>query len=198
MSYPHLSILIPAAGASQRLGQAKQLVRHGTGTLIQNIVNTANAINPLEVIVVTGANARAVTEDIKHLPVKCVHNPDWSAGMGGSIATGAKAINPRSRAVMILLCDLWRLQPPDLQLLTATWQLTPDRIVCARAAGQNMPPVIFPGSFLDQLRMLEGQKGARSLLREYAALLTPVKLENAQFDLDTQSQLKQIDSDNLS
>ena len=71
MNRLQLSILIPAAGASQRLGQAKQLVRHGTGTLIQNIVNTAIAINPLEVIVVTGANARAVTENIKHLPAKC-------------------------------------------------------------------------------------------------------------------------------
>ena len=59
MSYPELSILIPAAGASQRLGQAKQLVRYKTGTLIQNTVDTANSIAPREIIVVTGANARA-------------------------------------------------------------------------------------------------------------------------------------------
>ena len=50
MSNPQLSILIPAAGASKRLGQSKQLVQYKSTSLIQNAVNIASSIGPGEVI----------------------------------------------------------------------------------------------------------------------------------------------------
>lgn len=198
MNYPELSILIPAAGASQRLGQAKQLVRHKTGTLIQNTVDIANSITPREIIVVTGANAEAVKEAVQHPPVRWVHNSNWSAGMGGSIAAGAEMISPGSSAVMILLCDQWRLEKSDLRLMAETWLLNPERIFCAQADGQNMPPVIFPRSYFDRLSALKGESGARNLLKEHPDMLMPVGIDNAKFDLDTPSQLKQINNDDLS
>ncbi len=197
MSYPELSVLIPAAGASQRLGEAKQLVRYKSGTLIQRIIDTAHAIDPREIIVVTGANARAVKDQVPASPVKWVHNPKWSNGMGGSIAAGAEMINPASSAVMILLCDQWRLVASDLRLMADTWQRKPDRIICARADGLNMPPVIFPGSFFSRLCALEGERGARDLLKEHPGLLLTVNIENASFDLDTQSQLNQLNNTDL-
>lgn len=197
MSYPGLSILIPAAGASRRLGQAKQLVRHKAGTLIQNIVDSVNSIAPREIIVVTGAHAEAVKKAVQGPPVRWVHNANWSAGLGGSIATGAEIISPGSLAVMILLCDQWRLESADLRLLAETWLLNPERIACAQAGGQNMPPAIFPRRYFGQLGALTGDSGARNLLKAQAEMLVPVSLENARFDLDTQSQLKQKNSADL-
>ena len=197
MSYPELSILIPAAGASQRLGEPKQLVRHKSETLIQKIIDTAHSIEPREVIVVTGANAKAVKDQLHESPVKWVHNSNWSSGMGGSIAVGAGVLNPVSSAVMILLCDQWRLEELDLRLMADAWQRQPDRIICARANDVNMPPVIFPGSFFERLRTLEGERGARHLLKDFPEQLLPVSLENAHFDLDTQSQLNQLNNTDL-
>jgi molybdenum cofactor cytidylyltransferase len=197
MSYPELSILIPAAGASQRLGKAKQLVRYKSGTLIQRIVDTAYSIEPREVIVVTGANATAVKDQVQASAVRWVHNPDWSKGMGGSIAAGAEMIDPASSAVMVLLCDQWRLEPLDLRMMTDTWQRKSDRIVCARADGLNMPPVIFPASFFGRLSALESESGARNLLKQHPDLLVPVNIKNAGFDLDTQSQLNQLNNADL-
>jgi CTP:molybdopterin cytidylyltransferase MocA len=69
MSHPELSILIPAAGASERLGQAKQLVEYRGRSLIQNAVTSAVSINPFEVIVVTGAKATAVKNPEQTPPV---------------------------------------------------------------------------------------------------------------------------------
>jgi len=197
MSHPQLCILIPAAGASERLGQAKQLVYYKTGTLIQNAVNTAHSIAPREIIVVTGANAKAVQNAVQHKGVRWVHNPHWSTGMGSSIALGARSISPESIGVLILLCDQWRLQTSDLRLLAEKWLTQPERIVCAQVAGQNMPPVIFPASCFDRLRTLEGASGARSLLKDHPEILTPVRLENAIFDLDTPSQLNQLTNSDL-
>jgi molybdenum cofactor cytidylyltransferase len=189
MSHPQLSILIPAAGESRRLGQSKQLVKFRKGTLILNAVNAAQSIAPLEVIVITGANAKAVKDAVGQTRVRWVHNTNWSAGMGSSIASGAAMISPEAAGVMIFLCDQWRLQTADLCSIAETWQANPERIVCAKAGGQNMPPVIFPASCFSRLRALDGDDGARDILKDQPEMLTPVALPNAVFDLDTQSQL---------
>jgi molybdenum cofactor cytidylyltransferase len=98
---------------------------------------------------------------------------------------------------MILLCDQWRLEASDLRLMAETWHSNPDRIICAQANRQNMPPVIFPTDFLGQLQTLEGENGARDILRSNPELLFPVPLKNALFDLDTAAGLSQLKSYNL-
>jgi len=195
MSHPELSILIPAAGASERLGQAKQLVKHKGISLLQNAVNTSFSLDPREIIVVTGANAEAVKNAVPHPPVSWIHNPNWANGMGGSIAMGATAISPESTGLMILLCDQWKIQISDLQLLAETWQSDPERIVCASAESINMPPVIFPASYFNQLTELKGSQGARSLLVKHPESLAAVPIKNAAIDLDTQSHLDELKKD---
>ena len=187
-----LSVLIPAAGASTRLGQAKQLVLHQGKTLIQNAVNIAQSLAPLEIIVVTGANAELIEAETRQLPVRRLYNPQWSAGMGGSIALGTAAINPKSIGLMILLCDQWKLQTQDLQKLLVAWHSKPDSIICARAEGINMPPVIFPSICFAELRALKGEQGARSVLQTYESLLCPITMKNANFDLDTNKHLSSM------
>lgn len=187
-----LSVLIPAAGASTRLGQAKQLVLHQGKTLIQNAVNIAQSLAPLEIIVVTGANAELIETETRQLPVRRLYNPQWSAGMGGSIALGTAAINPKSIGLMILLCDQWKLQTQDLQKLLVAWHSKPDSIICARAEGINMPPVIFPSICFAELRALKGEQGARSVLQTYESLLCPITMKNANFDLDTNKHLSSM------
>ena len=187
-----LSVLIPAAGASKRLGQAKQLVKYNGISLIQNAMNIAGSITPLEIIVVTGANAKAVRDAVEQPPAHWIHNPQWSGGMGGSIAVGASAINPESTGLLILLCDQYRVDAHDLQELVRIWQSDPGRIVAAESEGCMMPPVIFPARCFKQLKCLEGNHGARSLFSAYPELLTPVAMKNAAFDLDTQTHLKTL------
>ena len=192
MSHPKLSVLIPAAGTSERLGQAKQLVSYRGKPLLQNTVNTASSIGPGEILVVTGANASKVRESVSHPLVRWIHNADWPGGMGGSIATGAAAIVPDSDGLMVLLCDQWRIEEQDLRNLAETWQSNPDQIVCAHVEGVNMPPVIFPSACLDQLRELDGSQGARSLIKANTDILTMVEIKNAVFDLDTKTQLDKL------
>ena len=192
MKHPSLSILIPAAGASERLGQAKQLVEYEGRPLLQNAVDNADSLSPLEIIVVTGAHATAVKEALQDAPVRWVDNPQWSAGMGGSIAAGTTAVNPEATGLMILLCDQWRIREQDFQKLAHTWQSDPSRIVVAEAEGHYMPPVIFPSVCFEQLQTLQGHKGARSLFKAFPERLTGVPIQNAAFDLDTQNQLDDL------
>lgn len=194
MTSTSLSVVIPAAGSSQRLGQPKQLVTYKGQALIQNAVNLAFSVDPVEIIVVTGANAGAVKAVVQHPPVRWIHNPHWSTGMGGSIALGTAAINPDSTGLLILLCDQWRLQTQDLQNLATTWQSNPQRIVVAEADGTYMPPVIFPAACFGALQNLSGDQGARKVLGSHAELITPVPMEHAALDLNTQSHLEMLET----
>lgn len=193
MNHPVLSILIPAAGASERLGQAKQLVKYRGKPLLQNAVDLAHSIVPAEIIVITGANVKAVKDTLQMPGIRWLHNPHWSTGMGSSIALGAAAIHPKSTGLMIFLCDQWKLQAQDLQTLAETWRSDSQRIVVAQAEGHYMPPVIFPASCFDELRRLEGKQGARSLLQARPELLTALPVENAAFDLDSQTHLDELE-----
>jgi molybdenum cofactor cytidylyltransferase len=192
MGTPGLSILIPAAGASKRLGQPKQLLNYNGHALIYNTVCLAQSITPLEIIVVTGAGADAVGQSLGDLPVKLVFNPRWKTGLGSSIALGASSVSDDAAGLMVLLCDQWRLQTEDIQTLAARWQSNVSRIVSASADGHCMPPVIFPSGCFGGLRALEGDTGARRLLKQHPDLLTTVVLKNAAFDLDTRSDLAQL------
>jgi molybdenum cofactor cytidylyltransferase len=197
-----LSVLIPAAGASRRLGQPKQLLRYRGETLIQRAIRLAASLAPLEIIVVIGANRDSVAAAIDACRragspadgVREVFNPDWGGGLGGSIARGADALSPGARGVMVMLCDQWRICRRDLQKLFHTWQSDTDRIVCAQASGRLGPPAIFPATCFADLRKLTGDHGAREVLSAHADLVRPVEIPAAAADLDTQADLAALHS----
>jgi molybdenum cofactor cytidylyltransferase len=195
-------VLIPAAGASRRLGQPKQLLPYRGETLIQRAIRLAAALTPLEIIVVTGANRDSVATAIDGCRragspadgVREVFNPDWGGGLGGSIARGADALSPGAKGVMVMLCDQWRICRRDLETLFHTWQPGSDRIVCAQASNRLGPPVIFPAACFADLRKLEGDHGAREVVSAHADLLRPVDIPAAAADLDTQADLAALHS----
>jgi len=188
--HPRLSVVILAAGASERLGQPKQLVQYKGQSLIQRAIQSAESLSPHEILVITGADSQAVQAEVEGTNARCVYNPDWSNGMGTSIAMGAQSVDDQSQGLMILLCDQWRILPEDLQSLVEEWCAVPGRIICSATKDRCGPPVIFPASCLAELSALTGNHGAHSIIDRHRDLVSRVTLENAAFDLDTPLQLK--------
>lgn len=195
-NYP-FSIVIPAAGASRRLGQAKQLVQLNGQTLLERAVRNAGTLAADEIIVITGSDADSLpTEDhlngVSRTPVRVKPNPDWEQGMGSSIALGARSIRDSSKGLMILLCDQWQIDTDDLRTLLDVWNTEPTSVVVSECGGVTGPPAIFPDSCFDSLRLLKGDTGARGVLKEHAKLLRMVTLPNAAADLDTPADLIEL------
>ena len=188
--HPRLSVIILAAGASQRLGQPKQLVQYKGQSLIARAIQSAESLSPHEILVITGADVKAVQAEVEHTNARCVYNPGWSNGMGTSIATGAQSIDDKSQGLMVLLCDQWRILPEDLKLLVEEWCSVPNRIICSATENRCGPPVIFPASCLAELGVLTGDHGAHSIIDRHRDSVSRVSMKNAAFDLDTPSQLK--------
>lgn len=189
---PRLSIIIPAAGASERLGQPKQVVQYQGKALIQRAIDNAASLEPHEVLVVTGANAEAVQTAIQKNTAKFVYNTDWENGLGASIACGARAVDAESTGILIILCDQWRVSAGDLHQLLSAWQAHPEQIVCSETGSRCGPPAIFPDSCFKELRNLKGDHGAHSIIEAHPDLLMPVALQSAASDLDTPSQLDEL------
>lgn len=187
MSCPGLGAILLAAGSSSRLGYPKQLVELEGELLVARQTRLLLALQPACVVVVTGAAREGVEQALAGLPVNLVHNDHWENGMGSSLACGVKAMPERVRGALLLLCDLWRISGADLEKLVAAWNGTPLRAATAAWDGKTGPPVIFPRALFQRLGKLQGEQGARNVLRGFGGGVVEVALPNAAYDLDVSS-----------
>jgi molybdenum cofactor cytidylyltransferase len=179
-----IGAILLAAGASTRLGTPKQLVEIEGEPLVVRQARLLLGIGSASVVVVSGANSEAVEAALAKLPVKLVHNPDWRLGMGRSLACGIGAMPERARAALVILCDQWRLDTVDLNRLVKAWAPNPLAAVSASYEGIQGVPAILPRAMFERLARLEGDSGARRILRRWKGQVVEIPLENASPDLD--------------
>src|SRR5258708_16746411 len=85
-----LSAIVLAAGSSRRMENKNKLLLPYKGkTVLAHTIGNILSAGIGEVIVVTGFEAEKVQENIRHLSVRFVHNPQHKTGMTGSIQPGA-------------------------------------------------------------------------------------------------------------
>jgi molybdenum cofactor cytidylyltransferase len=193
-----LAAILLAAGPSSRLGRLKQLVEYGGETLVRRaarmLVETGRV--SADVTVVTGCEGEAVAAELAGLPVSVTLNPDWLAGMGGSIAWGARQVPASAAGILVMVCDQWRLSREDLRLLLDSWEAAPERIHVAGwkegAAHVSGPPVVFPGFLRGELKGLEKGRGARQVIDRHIDIVEFVELQSAGHDLDRPEDLERM------
>jgi molybdenum cofactor cytidylyltransferase len=184
-----LAGILLAAGGSERLGRPKQLVRIGGESLVRRqAAMVAGAVD--ELVVVIGHQAEMIAALLHDQPVRLQRNASWSQGMGTSLAAGISALPAGADAVLVMLCDQYRIIANDLFDLVDAWRAEPTRVVAARWEGACGPPAIFPRSFFAELAMLAGDRGARGLIENPESRTRFVAMDNAQYDLDTQEDLE--------
>lgn len=191
-----VAALILAAGASRRMGSPKALLRWGDCSLVRHMAEIALASPCRETFVVLGAEREAVAAELRGLQLREVENQDWERGMGSSLAAGIRALEAREdprdpwRAVLILLCDQPAVTPELLARLIAladkSTKSTPPRPMTAcRYAGSLGPPALFQRSLFDELRALDGDRGAKALLLRDPSAVASLEFAEGELDLDT-------------
>lgn len=192
---PKIGGLLLAAGGSSRLGQPKQLLRSAGRSLIRRAAETlvGSVCDPC--VVVLGAEIDRSTAEIADLDVGMCINEEWQTGMSSSIKAGLREllnIEPGLAAVVITLCDQPHIASADIDRLAAEFRSSHSSIVAAEYSGTIGVPALFTSDIFDELSQLDGDKGARQIIRRHPERLRTVAAENAAFDVDTPEDARQI------
>ncbi|WP_066963292.1 NTP transferase domain-containing protein [Microbulbifer sp. Q7] len=180
---PVIQPIILAAGASRRFGGCKLLQSAHGQTLLERCVESLSDTDLSPPIIVSGAWHTQLRD--RHPTLTFVENPHWQAGMGSSLAFGIRQVPDTCDAALILLADQPAVTRGDLQnLITAFTRRA--RITCSVYRGHHGVPAIFPRRTFPLLHKLQGDHGARALLRDPQTPLNRVPLPGGSIDIDTQ------------
>ncbi|WP_282110832.1 nucleotidyltransferase family protein [Shewanella algicola] len=191
----NITTVILAAGASSRFNGCKitaqikggqSLLAHSIETLKQ-VTQTAN-IAPAAVVLGAHINddILAMTEGLPR-----IINPHWQTGLSSSVKQAvAYAIDAKADALLLVLADQVAITANEyLSLIEAFLH---NRQTCCSFYLQDVGvPAIFLADDFSALMSIEGDKGAKSVLKQHAKNnnVTILPIDNAARDIDTPADL---------
>ena len=125
---------------------------------------------------------------LKGLPVRLVHNPGFSEGLGSSLKAGIAAVPESADAAIVCLGDMPRVDAVLINRLIAAFD--PERgalVVVPSIDGRRGNPVLWSNRLFHDLMSIQGDIGARHLIGSYAEAVVevPVDGQAALTDVDT-------------
>jgi molybdenum cofactor cytidylyltransferase len=162
--FPLAAVLL-AGGASRRFGADNKLLAEVEGVAIVRKVALA-ILDGGELIAVTGAEHDAYVAALAGLPARFASNPDWDEGIGGSIATGVRALSEAPAGVFIVPGDLPNLSADMFRRLGEAFAGVEGArvVVPVTAEGKQRNPVLWQRALFPELAAISGPKGGKSLL----------------------------------
>jgi len=174
-----IAAVILAAGFSRRLGRPKQTLLLGGETLVERAARIALEAGLSPIFVVVNRDAE-FCDSLEQHGYLVVMNELAAEGMASSIRRGVKAAETfRASGVMLMTCDQIELKADHLRQLAQN----PAQITASSYAGRKGIPAYFPASAFSALLLLQGDVGARDLLRPAQAILN----ESLAVDIDTEA-----------
>ncbi len=162
--------ILLAAGSARRFGAPKLLHPLHAGVpvaavaaqaLMQVLPNTLAVVKPGD---------HALIKVFTELGLQVVENPRADEGMGTSLAAGVNAAATSTATIradgwLIMLADMPWIQPATISALADRLE-SGASIVAPVCAGQRGHPVGFSSRWLQPLRNLSGDRGARDLIAD--------------------------------
>jgi len=180
--------LLLAAGAGQRFGGRKQLALIEGKPLVRHALESLAPLFAEDLYIVLGAYREDIQPQVEDL-ARVISHADWRHGLGSTIARGVDEIEAHGSyaGIMVALADQPRLTTDDfLQLVE---RFDGNRIVAAHYAGAPGVPAIFPAAAFDDLRQLQGDRGAKSMLLDSNRQIDTVPLPAAATDIDIEADI---------
>ncbi|MBC7324845.1 MAG: putative selenium-dependent hydroxylase accessory protein YqeC [Moorella sp. (in: Bacteria)] len=169
--------IVLAAGAGVRYGGGKQLLPVGGQPLVRQVVGTALAAVPGDVVTVLGHQAEMVAAVLEDLAVNLAYNPDYHRGLSTSLQAGLAALAPRTRAALFILADQPGVTPGVLARLVEAYTDSGKKIVVPVYQGRRGNPVLIDRDLWPQILALEGDIGAREIIRAHPVDVLEVEVD---------------------
>jgi molybdenum cofactor cytidylyltransferase len=196
-----IAVAVLAAGRGSRFGDQPKLTQSlGGRAVVAWALDAARASRLVPVVLVVGREADAVlaaasvgTTDPREISV--VRNDDWSSGIASSLRAAIVALQPRAEvaAVVVGLGDQPRVGPEAYRLLARAYD-SGARLAVATYAGVRGNPVLLARDHWDEALGLEGDEGARVLMRRHPVVEVPCDGTGEPTDVDTRNDLAALEA----
>jgi molybdenum cofactor cytidylyltransferase len=192
-----VSAVVLAAGASTRMGRAKQLLPLGGATILTHTLENVRSAGPGEIVLVLGASAEAIRRQLPQPLVeglKIVINQAYGQGMASSLREGLSVVDLQYNAALIILGDQPFLQPQTLRQIIDAYEATRARIVIPSYRGTRGNPVLLDRSLFSEAMALQGDTGCRAIFSNHLGVILKVEVEDPGilFDIDTQEDYERL------
>lgn len=187
MLTPEQTVLILlAAGHSRRFNDGDKLAESFLDKPLAYHVVTALEAVPFMARVAVVSNTSL---DFAARGYRVVENPDPSLGQARSLCHGVSVAKELgAEAVLVALADMPRVTAGHIYRMFDRAD-APDIVVASSDGVRPMPPALFGKARFDELLALEGDQGARDLIRGGRHVVTtPAEL----VDIDTQDDLREL------
>lgn len=180
--------IVLAAGMSTRLGHPKHLIKLGGKTLLARVIAAALESELSEVVLVLGHEAGRVLAALGslgcHERLRTVVNEGYEDGMAGSLQAGLLPVKEHFPAVMFLLGDQPLIDAGAINLLLRRFW-SADKDICVPVQGERRGnPVCFSRHFYEQILGIQGDTGAREIIRKHPEDVLLVEIDSPFFFLD--------------
>lgn len=150
----HGAILL-AAGASERMGASKPLLKIGDQTFLERILDDLDTVPEIgAVVVVLGAKAAAVRDAVDFGRAVPVTHRGYKEGMFSSVRAGARAVLrklPDLEGALICLVDMPIIRPDTYATLVRAFQPEKDDVVIAAHQGEGGHPILLSRAIVFRL-----------------------------------------------
>lgn len=186
-------IVLLAAGMSNRLGRPKQLLIYQGDYLLNQAIKVAEKIKEAVTVVIIGAEAESLLNEIKDFNVRVVVNQQFREGMASSIRCGVQYIQHHYNEIeniIMMVCDQPYVNTAHLLKLIACHRATEAKIVASTYSDRKGVPALFNKQVFPELLTLEGDVGAKELIKKYDSEAATVFLPLGEIDIDTEENYK--------
>jgi len=187
-------VIILAAGEARRFGSPKQLARWQGQPLLQHAIQLTLDLGFKPWLVLGAHRSQILSDggvDAGACHVVCAEN--WHQGLSFSIKAALRQVmieKPQLKGVVFLLADQPLLSTNDLKSLFHVIQENDAKIVCSKYHNSMGVPAYFPCRYIDDLLVLEGDKGAKSLIEMHPHIAVP--LNTSLVDIDVPEDLMSL------
>jgi CTP:molybdopterin cytidylyltransferase MocA/ADP-ribose pyrophosphatase YjhB (NUDIX family) len=182
-----VAVVVLAAGSSTRLGRPKQLLPLSGRPLLERTLDLTRAAPFTQRLLVLGAHAREIAAAVDTRGFTVVVNPAFASGQASSLRAGLRALDADIDAALVMLGD----QPLVPAWLPASLAdaFNPAKHVAARPryAGYPGNPVLLSRELFAELDQLDGDVGARDVLKRHTQHVLDVELPDLPSPRDVDS-----------
>ena len=179
--------VVPAAGASTRMGAPKALLDAGGRSFVSAAVGALIGGGCDPVAVVVGPGQDEVARKARGAGAMVLVNPEPGEGPITSLRLALAVLGPEAHGVAVRPVDHPRVRPETVALLVETFLTSGAPLVLPTLHGQRGHPAIFARRLFASLMDPRLEGGARSVVHQHLAEAVPVEVEDAGVleDIDT-------------